>query len=78
MIVHKDSKLFKLYAADFDMANSLSCMYWRVERGDFDIAMYHQFQYLNALDEWHHLINTSSMRLQDKYWDFEMAARGLA
>ena len=72
----KPSWLHLILAAEFDRASALFCMQWAIEDGDFDLAMYHQLDYLYHVDNYTEQYDKLSIAQKNTYWDFKMDARG--
>ena len=72
----KPSWLHLILAAEFDRASALFCMQWAIEDGDFDLAMYHQLDYLLHTDKFFELFDALTFKQTDAYWDFKLKAKG--
>lgn len=72
----KPSWLHLILAAEFDRASALFCMQWAIEDGDFDMAMYHQLDYIFHDTEFIRLFDTATNKQRDAYFAFKIAARG--
>ena len=73
----KPSWLHLILAAEFDRASALFCMQWAIEDEDFDMAMYHQLDYLLHTDNFLELHDKLTPAQSAAYWEFKARARGM-